>query len=112
MTTTLRGTGVVAWFDPRKWFGIIAPDTGGKDIFVHDTAVRDSGCATLEKGNKVKYEAALFPRGWSVVSMAITLFRRCDGFTSLSVRRSRLNAGDRSYRRAARPAPAPLIRVS
>lgn len=48
--------GVVKWFEPEKGFGFVAPDGGGKDVFVHITALRRSGVATLDPGQRVRVE--------------------------------------------------------
>lgn len=50
-------TGVVKWFSDAKGYGFIAPDGGGKDLFVHYTSVTGSGFRTLQEGSKVSYEA-------------------------------------------------------
>lgn len=49
-------TGVVKWFNKTKGYGFIAPDTGGKDVFVHITAVEKSGLGDLQEGQKVSFE--------------------------------------------------------
>ncbi len=49
-------TGVVKWFNPTKGFGFIAPDDGGKDVFVHISAVEKAGIRNLNEGQKVSYE--------------------------------------------------------
>jgi CspA family cold shock protein len=49
-------TGTVKWFNPEKGFGFIAPDSGGKDIFVHITAVREAGLESLKDDQKVSFE--------------------------------------------------------
>ena len=49
-------TGTVKWFNPKKGFGFIAPDDGGKDSFVHITAVEASGLDTLREGQKVSFD--------------------------------------------------------
>lgn len=51
-------TGIVKWFNPRKGFGFIQPDDGGKDIFVHISAVHRGGLQTLETGAQISYELA------------------------------------------------------
>ncbi len=48
-------SGTVKWFNPTKGFGFIAPDDGGKDVFVHITAVQAAGLSTLDEGQKVEY---------------------------------------------------------
>jgi CspA family cold shock protein len=48
--------GTVKWFNPTKGYGFIAPDTGGKDVFVHISAVQKAGLRTLSEGQKVGFE--------------------------------------------------------
>jgi CspA family cold shock protein len=49
-------TGTVKWFNPEKGYGFIVPDEGGKDVFVHISAVERAGLATLNEGQKINYE--------------------------------------------------------
>jgi CspA family cold shock protein len=49
-------TGVVKWFNPTKGYGFIQPTGGGKDVFVHISAVEQAGLSTLNEGAKVEYE--------------------------------------------------------
>jgi CspA family cold shock protein len=53
-TSMPRGT--VKWFNPTKGYGFIAPETGGKDIFVHISAVQKAGLRTLNEGQKLGFE--------------------------------------------------------
>jgi CspA family cold shock protein len=48
--------GTVKWFDATKGFGFIKPDDGGRDVFVHVTAVREAGLQTLLEGQTVMFE--------------------------------------------------------
>ena len=48
--------GTVKWFNTKKGFGFIEPKDGGKDVFVHISAVEASGLAGLEDNQKVTYE--------------------------------------------------------
>ena len=56
-------TGTVKWFNNDKGFGFITPDEGGKDLFVHHTAISGSGFKTLEEGSKVEFDAEDGPKG-------------------------------------------------
>jgi CspA family cold shock protein len=49
-------TGVVKWFNATKGFGFIQPDDGGKDVFVHISAVERAGLSNLNEGAKVSFE--------------------------------------------------------
>jgi cold shock protein len=49
-------TGTVKWFNASKGFGFIQPDNGGKDVFVHISAVERAGLSSLNEGAKVSYE--------------------------------------------------------
>jgi len=48
--------GTVKWFNAQKGFGFIQPDSGGKDVFVHISAVERAGLSSLNEGQKVTYE--------------------------------------------------------
>ena len=48
--------GTVKWFNSTKGFGFIQPDDGGKDVFVHISAVERAGLAGLGEGQKVSFE--------------------------------------------------------
>jgi CspA family cold shock protein len=48
--------GTVKWFNPVKGYGFIQPDSGGKDVFVHISAVEKAGFTELAEGAKVSYE--------------------------------------------------------
>ena len=49
-------TGTVKWFNAQKGFGFIQPDNGGKDAFVHISAVERAGISSLSEGQKVEFE--------------------------------------------------------
>jgi cold shock protein len=48
--------GTVKWFNPTKGYGFIAPETGGKDVFVHISAVQKAGFRSLSEGQKIGFE--------------------------------------------------------
>jgi CspA family cold shock protein len=52
----LMATGTVKWFNDQKGYGFIQPDAGGKDVFVHISAVERSGLRGLVEGQKISYE--------------------------------------------------------
>lgn len=49
-------TGAVKWFDARKGFGFIVPDSGPRDVFVHASAVAASTFVTLDPGQRLEFE--------------------------------------------------------
>ena len=50
--------GTVKWFNTQKGYGFITPDEAGNDVFVHITAVQNSGLTGLNEGQRVSYELA------------------------------------------------------
>lgn len=48
--------GIVKWFSAQKDFGFIQPDDGGKDVFIHITALEKAGIKHLKEGERVSYE--------------------------------------------------------
>jgi CspA family cold shock protein len=48
--------GTVKWFNNQKGFGFIQPEAGGKDVFVHISAVERAGLSTLNEGQKVSFD--------------------------------------------------------
>jgi CspA family cold shock protein len=56
-------TGTVKWFNESKGFGFISQDDGGKDVFVHFSAIQSDGFKTLAEGQKVTYDVQDGPKG-------------------------------------------------
>lgn len=59
----MRQSGTVKFFNQSKGFGFITPDEGGKDVFVHISAVEQSGLSTLDDGMRVTFETEPDRRG-------------------------------------------------
>jgi CspA family cold shock protein len=51
--------GTVKWFNTQKGFGFIQPEDGGKDVFVHITAVQNAGLRGLNDGQKIMFEVMM-----------------------------------------------------
>jgi cold shock protein len=49
-------TGTVKWFNPTKGYGFILPESGGKDVFVHISAVERAGLSGLNEGQAIEFE--------------------------------------------------------
>jgi CspA family cold shock protein len=56
-------TGTVKWFNAQKGYGFISPDSGGKDVFVHISAVERAGMTSLREGQKVSFDEEPDRRG-------------------------------------------------
>jgi len=61
--------GKVKWFNETKGFGFIEPEGGGKDVFVHYSAIQDQGFKTLREGQDVKFEVTDGPKGPQAVNV-------------------------------------------
>jgi CspA family cold shock protein len=48
--------GTVKWFNPTKGYGFIQPDSGGKDVFVHISAVQRAGMESLDEGQRLEFQ--------------------------------------------------------
>ena len=49
-------TGKIKWFNPTKGYGFIENDTGGKDVFLHASALEQAGISTLKEGEEIEFE--------------------------------------------------------
>mgnify|MGYP001617998884 CR=1 FL=1 len=61
--------GKVKWFNEAKGFGFIEPEGGGKDIFVHYSAIQDKGFKTLREGQEVAFEVTDGPKGPQAINV-------------------------------------------
>jgi CspA family cold shock protein len=68
-STTLEGA--VKWFEPDKGYGFISPDGGGKDVFIHITALRRSGVNVLGPGQRVRVEVVDGTKGLEADSITV-----------------------------------------
>jgi CspA family cold shock protein len=55
--------GIVKWFNGEKGYGFITPEDGGKDVFVHYSAIEGGGYKSLEEGQRVSFELAQGQKG-------------------------------------------------
>ncbi len=62
-------TGTVKFFNTTRGFGFISPDDGSKDVFVHISAVEQSGMTTLNEGQKVTFDVEPDARGPKAVNL-------------------------------------------
>ena len=55
--------GTVKWFDNSKGYGFLTRESGGKDVFVHHSAIQGSGFKSLDEGQRVEFEVTQGPKG-------------------------------------------------
>ncbi len=63
--------GTVKWFNPEKGYGFITPDEGGKDLFVHHSAIQAEGFRSLNEGEKVEFEVTQGQKGPQAVNVKV-----------------------------------------
>lgn len=62
-------TGTVKWFSESKGYGFITPQDGGKDVFVHHSAISGTGFKSLGEGQRVTFEVQQGPKGLQAVEV-------------------------------------------
>lgn len=65
-------TGTVKWFNDAKGFGFIVRDDGGKDVFVHHSAIQATGFRSLAEGQKVQFEIVQGEKGPQAANVVTT----------------------------------------
>ena len=63
--------GTVKWFNETKGFGFIEQETGGKDVFVHFSAIAGDGFKTLREGQQVEFEIVQEPKGPKAANVTV-----------------------------------------
>ena len=64
-----REQGTVKWFNESKGYGFITPQDGGKDVFVHHSAITGTGFKTLTEGQRVTFDVKQGPKGLQAVDV-------------------------------------------
>jgi CspA family cold shock protein len=68
LSSAVEMTGTVKWYNPDKGFGFISPQDGGRDVFVHATALERAGLSTLQEGQRVRMQVVQGAKGAEVGS--------------------------------------------
>ncbi len=63
--------GIVKWYNAQKGFGFVTPETGGKDVFVHATALERAGLTTLNEGQSVRMAVVAGAKGPEAASISL-----------------------------------------
>jgi cold shock protein len=69
----MRQNGIVKFFNQAKGYGFISPDAGGKDVFVHVTAVQQAGIPELNEGTKLSFEVEPDKKGRGLQAVDLQL---------------------------------------
>jgi len=71
LSSTIEVVGIVKWYNSQKGFGFVSPDGGGKDIFVHATALERAGLTTLNEGQSVRIGVVQGAKGPEAASISL-----------------------------------------
>ncbi|CAH2601301.1 Cold shock protein CspC [Rhodovastum atsumiense] len=71
LDSAVETSGVVKWYNPTKGFGFVTPESGGKDIFVHATALERAGIGSLQEGQSVRLSVLQGAKGPEAGSISL-----------------------------------------